>query len=119
MEFCTENHLDTHSPILALLAGSRLQEIKDNLPAMIEVAERFEDFQMVLAGAPSIEDKYYEQFLKGTPVKMVRNKTYPLLVSLYGCFGNEWYGYVGNCAVRGAAGGLLRDSIASSCSLCV
>lgn len=78
-EFCTGNQLDIHRPILALLAGSRLQEIKDNLPAMIEVAERFEDFQMVLAGAPSIEDKYYEQFVKGTPVKMVRNKTYQLL----------------------------------------
>lgn len=78
-EFCTENQLDIHRPILALLAGSRLQEIKDNLPAMIEVAERFEDFQMVLAGAPPIEDKYYEQFVKGTPVKMVRNKTYQLL----------------------------------------
>lgn len=78
-EFCTENQLDTHRPILALLAGSRLQEIKDNLPAMIEVAERFEDFQIVLAGAPSIEDKYYEQFVKGTPVRMVRNKTYQLL----------------------------------------
>ena len=78
-EFCTENQLETHRPILALLAGSRLQEIKDNLPAMIEVAERFEDFQMVLAGAPSIEDKYYEQFVKGTPVRMVRNKTYQLL----------------------------------------
>ena len=78
-EFCTENQLDTHRPILALLAGSRLQEIKDNLPAMIEVAERFEDFQMILAGAPSIEDKYYEQFVKGTPVRMVRNKTYQLL----------------------------------------
>lgn len=78
-EFCTENQLDIHRPILALLAGSRLQEIKDNLPAMIEVAERFEDFQMVLAGAPSIEDKYYELFVKGTPVKMVRNKTYQLL----------------------------------------
>ena len=78
-EFCTENQLDIHRPILALLAGSRLQEIKDNLPAMIEVAERFEDSQMVLAGAPSIGDKYYEQFVKGTPVKMVRNKTYQLL----------------------------------------
>ena len=78
-EFCSENQLDIHRPILALLAGSRLQEIKDNLPAMIEVAERFEDFQMVLAGAPSIEDKYYEQFVKGTPVKMVHNKTYQLL----------------------------------------
>ncbi len=79
VEFCGENNLDKHRPIVALLAGSRLQEIKDNLPAMIEVAERFEDYQMVLAGAPSIEDSYYEKFLKGTPVKMVRNKTYPLL----------------------------------------
>ena len=79
LEFCQENNLDVHRPIIALLAGSRLQEIKDNLPAMIEVAERFEDYQMVLAGAPSIEDAYYEKFLKGTPVKLVRNKTYPLL----------------------------------------
>ena len=79
LEFCEEYNLDKHRPIIALLAGSRLQEIKDNLPAMIEVAERFEDYQMVLAGAPSIEDAYYEKFLKGTPVKMVRNKTYPLL----------------------------------------
>ena len=47
--------------------------------AMIEVAERFEDYQMVLAGAPSIDDAYYEKFIKGTPVKLVRNKTYPLL----------------------------------------
>lgn len=78
-DFCLENNLDNRKPIIALLAGSRLQEIKDNLPMMIEVAERFEDYQMVLAGAPSIEDEYYAQFLAGTPVKMVKNKTYPLL----------------------------------------
>ncbi len=78
-EFCLENNLDANKPIIALLAGSRLQEIKDNLPAMIEVAERYEDYQMVLAGAPSIDDKYYAGFLNGTRVKMVRNKTYPLL----------------------------------------
>ena len=78
-EFCRENNLDSCKPIIALLAGSRLQEIKDNLPAMIEVAERFEDYQMVLAGAPSIEDEYYDQFLEGTPVRVVKNKTYQLL----------------------------------------
>ena len=78
-EFCRENNLDSRKPIIALLAGSRLQEIKDNLPAMIEVAERFEDYQMVLAGAPSIEDEYYVQFLEGTPVRVVKNKTYQLL----------------------------------------
>ena len=78
-EFCLENNLDSRKPIVALLAGSRLQEIKDNLPAMIEVAERFEDYQMVLAGAPSIEDEYYDKFLEGTPVSVVKNKTYQLL----------------------------------------
>ena len=78
-EFCRENNLDSRKPIVALLAGSRLQEIKDNLPAMIEVAERFEDYQMVLAGAPSIEDEYYDKFLEGTPVRVVKNKTYQLL----------------------------------------
>ena len=78
-EFCRENNLDSRKPIIALLAGSRLQEIKDNLPAMIEVAERFEDYQMVLAGAPSIEDEYYDKFLEGTPVRVVKTKTYQLL----------------------------------------
>lgn len=78
-EFCRENNLDSRKPIVAFLAGSRLQEIKDNLPAMIEVAERFEDYQMVLAGAPSIEDEYYDKFLEGTPVRVVKNKTYQLL----------------------------------------
>ena len=78
-DFCLENNLDKNKPIIALLAGSRLQEIKDNLPAMIEVAERYEDYQLVLAGAPSVDDKYYEKFLKGMPVSLVRNKTYPLL----------------------------------------
>lgn len=78
-EFCRENNLDSRKPIIALLAGSRLQEIEDNLPAMIEVAERFEDYQMVLAGAPSIEDEYYDKFLEGTPVRVVKNKTYQLL----------------------------------------
>jgi len=78
-EFCTRNNLDISKPIIALLAGSRKQEIKDNLTAMIEAAEHFEDYQMVLAGAPSIDDIYYEQFTENTPVKMVKNETYALL----------------------------------------
>ena len=69
----------THQPVIALLAGSRKQEIKDNLPAMIEAARHFEDYQLVLAGAPSIEDSYYEKFLKGTRVRFVKNQTYVLL----------------------------------------
>lgn len=78
-EFCLANHLDKNKPIIALLAGSRKQEIKDNLPAMIQAANAYPDFQSVLAGAPSIEDAYYEEYLTGTNVALVKNKTYPLL----------------------------------------
>lgn len=76
--FCAANSLQC-KPIIALLAGSRKQEIKDNLPAMIEAAKRFEDYQLVLAGAPSIDDSYYAKFLKGTNVRIVKNNTYALL----------------------------------------
>lgn len=76
--FCAANSLQ-YKPIIALLAGSRKQEIKDNLPAMIEAAKRFEDYQIVLAGAPSIDDSYYEKFIKGTNVRIVKNNTYALL----------------------------------------
>ena len=76
--FTTAHQLSTQ-PIIALLAGSRRQEIKDNLPGMIEAARRFEDYQLVLAGAPSIDDDYYAQFIQDTPVRLVRNKTYELL----------------------------------------
>ena len=66
-------------PIIALLAGSRRQEIKDNLPAMIEATRDICDYQLVLAGAPSIEDDYYERFLRGSNVHIVHNDTYALL----------------------------------------
>ncbi|MBR4921127.1 MAG: lipid-A-disaccharide synthase [Prevotella sp.] len=67
-------------PIIALLAGSRQQEIKENLPAMIEATRHLVDrYDIVLAGAPSIETTYYEPFLKGSTVRLVSDKTYPLL----------------------------------------
>ena len=66
--------------IIALLAGSRKQEIKENLPAMIEATRHLVgQYELVLAGAPSIEPSYYNQFLKGTQVRLVVNETYPLL----------------------------------------
>lgn len=78
-EFCRDNALDTR-PIIALLAGSRRQEVKDNLPAMIEAASTFADrYQLVLAKAPSLDDDYYAPFLKGKDVKAVGGKTYDLL----------------------------------------
>ena len=66
--------------VLALLAGSRKQEIKDNLPAMIEATRHLAgQYDIVLAGAPSITPEYYEPFLKGSSVRLVMNETYPLL----------------------------------------
>ncbi len=78
-DFCSQHKLDPAKPIVALLAGSRQQEIKDNLPAMIEATRSMEDYQFVLAGAPSITDDYYSRFIKATHVRMVKNTTYPLL----------------------------------------
>ena len=65
--------------LIALLAGSRRQEIKDNLPAMIEACEGFPDYELVLAGAPGIEDEYYQKFIEGTRVRLVKNQTFDLL----------------------------------------
>lgn len=70
--------------IIALLAGSRKQEIKDNLPVMIEAVQPYmQDYKVVLAGAPSIEKDYYEQFISGKNVDIVYNQTYPLLSQAY------------------------------------
>lgn len=66
-------------PIIALLAGSRKQEIKDNLPDMLQAASTFSDYQFVLAGAPGISPEYYETYTKGTPLKILFGETYPLL----------------------------------------
>ena len=78
-EFCDRNNLDKNKPIIALLAGSRKQEIKDNLPMMIQTASQFADYQMVLAGAPSINDDYYNKYVEDSNVKLVHNDTYALL----------------------------------------
>lgn len=78
-DFTGKNGLDRHKPIIALLAGSRKQEIKDNLPAMIEAANKMSGYQIVLAGAPSVDDSCYNRFLLGSNVSMVKNQTYALL----------------------------------------
>ena len=67
-------------PLIALLAGSRQQEIKDNLPAMIAATRHLANrYDVVLAGAPSIAPEYYAPFLEGTHVRLVMNETYRLL----------------------------------------
>ena len=77
-EFCQRNGLSS-KPIIAILAGSRKQEIKDNLPSMLEAARHFEDYQMVVAAAPSITESYYRRFLENSEAKMVKTQTYELL----------------------------------------
>ena len=76
----TIRQLSPHKPIIALLAGSRKQEIKDNLPAMIEATRTLANhYDLILAGAPGIDTAYYNQFIKGSPVQLVVDQTYPLL----------------------------------------
>lgn len=77
-QFVTRSNLE-NKPIIALLAGSRKQEIKDNLPAMIEAVSDLSDYQLVLAGAPSIDDDYYAKYIHGTRVRLVHQDTFALL----------------------------------------
>ncbi len=66
--------------IIALLPGSRKQEIAKKLPLMLSVVDEFPDHQFVIAGAPGIEDQYYEQFARSERVSLTRNDTYQLLL---------------------------------------
>lgn len=76
--FVAENDLP-EKPIIALLAGSRKQEIKDNLPRMLQAASRFPDHQLVLAAAPSISPEYYRKYIGSADVKILFGQTYRLL----------------------------------------
>ena len=76
--FRKDEELDNR-PILALLAGSRRQEIKDNLPTMLAVAAAYPDHQAVIAGAPGIERAFYQKYMGDSECKIVFDKTYSLL----------------------------------------
>lgn len=68
----------TDKPIVALLAGSRKQEIKDNLTRMIAASKEFPDYQFVVAGAPGIEPEFYRNYMD-KHTQIVFGETYPLL----------------------------------------
>lgn len=76
--FIAENRLDD-KPVIALLAGSRKQEIKDNLPDMLKAASAFPSYQLVLAGAPGIAPDFYEKYVGQAKVKIIFGQTYRLL----------------------------------------
>lgn len=77
-QFCQRLNLESSRPIIALLAGSRKQEIKDNLSRMMEASRSFHQYQFVIAGAPGIAPEFYSHYLTDG-AKIVFGETYRLL----------------------------------------
>jgi lipid-A-disaccharide synthase len=78
-EFRTKNNLDPNKPIIALLPGSRKQEVQKMLSIMLSVQQNFSEYQFVIAGAPSLDDDFYTPFIKDATVSYVSGQTYDLL----------------------------------------
>lgn len=77
-DFSARNALDQR-PIVAMLAGSRKQELSWVLPDMLQMANRFPNYQFVIAGAPSFTISDYEHYIAGYDVKVVFGQTYELV----------------------------------------
>ena len=77
-EFRQANNLDER-PIIALLPGSRKQEISKMLDIMLSITRDFKDYQFIIAGAPSQDEEFYLKFIKKKNVHLVMNKTYDVL----------------------------------------
>jgi lipid-A-disaccharide synthase len=77
-DFLKKNNL-TGKKIVALLPGSRKQEINHLLPDMLAVADQYPDYQFVIAGAPSFNADYYQQYLNGKPIPVLFDATYDIL----------------------------------------
>jgi lipid-A-disaccharide synthase len=76
----THSETEKKQPVIALLPGSRKQEIAKKLPIMLEASKAFPKYQFVVAKAASLEDDFYSGFLNAYPnIKSVTNKTYDLL----------------------------------------
>lgn len=76
--FKAEFKLDAR-PVIALLPGSRKQEISKMLEIMLSITDDFKDYQFIIAGAPSQEPEFYQQFIKKKNVHLVMNRTYDVL----------------------------------------
>ena len=77
-DFCRQNKL-SDLPVIALLPGSRRQEIAGCLPMMLEAVKKHPNHQVVVSGAPGIEPDFYRTFIKHTEINVVFNQTYELL----------------------------------------
>ena len=78
-EFCSEFNLDSQKPIIAVLPGSRKQEIAKMLSVMLSVVDDFPDYQFVVAGAPSQDASFYHSIIGNKKVTLIQNQTYKLL----------------------------------------
>ena len=78
-QFIQENKLED-KPIIALLAGSRVQEINWVLPRMVNLSGLYPNYQFVVAGAPSLDESVYQKYIQGSSIKYVCNKTYDLMM---------------------------------------
>ncbi|WP_019668931.1 lipid-A-disaccharide synthase [Eudoraea adriatica] len=78
-DFRTEHNLDPDKPIIALLPGSRKQEVRQMLGLMLKISPSFSEYQFVIAGAPSLDIDFYSEFLKNYDVSLVFDRSYELL----------------------------------------
>lgn len=78
IQFTNKNKLDNRK-IIALLPGSRKQELKNMLPTMCKLPEIYKDYQFVIAGAPGLSKEDYTPYIKNKNIKIIYNQTYDLL----------------------------------------
>lgn len=74
-----EQHNLNEKPVIALLPGSRKQEISKMLEIMLSITEDFREYQFIIAGAPSQDEEFYKPFIKKKNVQLVMNRTYDVL----------------------------------------
>ena len=77
--FRKDQNLNSEIPIIALLPGSRKQEIIKMMPTFLQVINHFPQYKFIIAAAPGIDFDWYQQFLKDQPVLLVQDQTYALL----------------------------------------
>jgi lipid-A-disaccharide synthase len=78
LDFRNQNKL-SDKPIIALLPGSRKQEVHTKLPVMLEAASKFRNYQFVIAGAPSLDPEFYQPMIAGKEATIVFGQTYAIL----------------------------------------
>ncbi len=116
-DFRKQNNLDER-PVVALLAGSRVQEIKKTLPLMKKTALHFPDFQFVIAGVSSIDNVLYDNLLRNSELKIIFDQTFNLLDNAHAALVASGTAaletalfYVPQTVIYKIEGGLLLDII--------